>query len=179
MIQPSFKEDLAFVMNLIKLELQSKLEAQGHGRKGSSKLIDSMEVEIISTANFLVANMLMEDYYVFVEKGVKASRIPYRRGSGRRRSKYIDALIRHWQRKGLSRRAAKSAAFATANVHKKEGMPTKASFRFSRDGTRTGFLSSTLKNYEETAFRILERQTGNSVEMALTTFMIDLQQGIN
>lgn len=169
------KEDVGFAMSLLKLQLKSKLEAQGHGRRGVSKLIDSIDYEIESTATIMVAGMYMEDYYIFVEKGVKASRIPYYPGSGRKTSKYIQGLIRFWRlKKGLSPRAAKRAAFATANKHKKEGMPSRSSFKFSKDGTRLGFLDSTLKKYENQVFEILDRRIGDKVELAFTDILNDI-----
>ena len=166
------RDDVGYVMSLLKLELQAKLEAQGHGRRNTSKLIQSIEYEITATSNILVAGMYMEDYYVFVEKGVRASRIPYSRGSGRKTSKYIDALVRFWRfKKGLSPKEAKSAAFATANKHKKEGMPTRASFRYSKDGTRLGFLEITLNKFEPEVTKILERRIGNEVELTFTNIL--------
>ena len=158
------KETLAYVMSLMKLELQDKLEKQGHGRKGSSKLIDSMEYQIRGAALLYIADLLVEDYGIFVDKGVTSERIPYQEGSGKKTSKYIQGLIKFWLRKGLSAKNAKSAAFALAKKHKKEGMPTRSSFRFSKDGTRLGFLKTTVDGIEARLFEVLESNMAESFE---------------
>lgn len=169
-------EDVRYVMSLLKLELRSKLEQQGHGKRQKSSLIQSIDFDIQASANIIVASMYMNDYYVFVEKGVKASRIPYSPGrrSGKKTSKYIQGLVRFWRfKRGLQPKAALRAAFATANKHKKEGMPTRSSFRYSHDGTRLGFVDSTLSSYADKVFEILQRRTGNTVELTLTNILND------
>ena len=176
------QEDVAYVMSLLKLELKSKLEAQGHGSRNASKLIDSVEFDITASANILVAGMYLEDYYIFVERGVNASRIPYGgRGTGRGgTSKYIQALIRYWRlKRGLPEKEAKRAAFATANKHKEEGMPTRSSFRFSKDGTRLGFVESTLKTYESRVAEILEQRIGNNIDTTLTNILNQVAVNLN
>jgi len=157
-------------MSLLRLELQSKLQAQGRGSSKDSALSKSLEYEIKASANVLIASMYANEYWVYVENGVKASRIPYSRGPKRGgTSKYIQALIKFFRFKvGKSEKKATRLAFATANKHKKEGMPTRASFRFSRDGTRTGFVESTLKKHEDKVTEILERKFGSEYEIALT-----------
>ena len=173
------KEIVSFVMSFLKLELQKKLQDQGHGKKGSSKLIDSIDYEVKVLANFIVANMELEDYYIFVEKGVRASRIPYQRGSGKKTSKYIDALVKFFQRKvRLKLKDAKNAAFATANKHKKEGMPSRSSFRFSNDGTRLKFVETTLNKFEEQALEILEKEIGDGYEIAFTNMLNSFEQDL-
>jgi len=179
MLPTNLKEDLGFVMSLLKLELKDRLVVQGHGRRSTSKLISSIDFDIKVAATILVGSMYMEDYYVFVDKGVKASRIPYKRGGPQRggTSKYIQGLIRYFRlKRGLNPTEAKRAAFATANKHKQEGMPTRASFKYSRDGTRLGFLTDTLKKYDQDAVRILERRVGDSAELTLTTILNEIQK---
>lgn len=167
----TLRDDVGFVMSLIKLELQQRLEIQGHGVKGLSRLIDSMEFDITALSNVVIANMLMENYYRFVETGVKASRIPYTIGSRGRggTSKYIEGLIKFWQRKGLSPKEAKSAAFATATKHKREGMSTRNAYRFSKDGTRHGFVSDTIDKYEARIFELLQGRLGQTFEIFIET----------
>lgn len=175
LLDRGLKETLGLVMSLLKLELQSKLEAQGHGIRETSKLINSIEFDIKSVSTVLSAGMYLEDYYVFVEKGVSASRIPFYPGSGKRQSKYIRALISYWRfKRGLSDKAAFRAAFALANKHKKEGMPTRSSFSYSKDGTRLGFVDSTLKNYEQRAFELLQSSTLNKLELSLIDILKDV-----
>lgn len=167
-------ESVGYVMSLLKLELQSKLERQGYGNKTSSKLQQSMEYEVKAVATLIVAEMYMEDYYIYVEKPTPAERIPFGGNgrSGAKVSKYIQALFRFWKRrKGLSDKDALRASFATANIHKKEGRPSRGSLRYSKDGTRTGFIESTLAAYESKVFDILERRFGNTLEIGFTDLL--------
>ena len=52
----------------------------------------------------------------------------------------IKALTAWWKREGLVEKEAKSAAFATAFKHQKEGMPTVNSYAFSKNNRRLGQL---------------------------------------
>jgi len=165
--------NLTLAINLLKLELQTKLEKQGHGRKQTSKLISGIETEVRVMAFGAVADLFLEDYYIFLEKGVSASKIPFNPGSGRRTSKYIEALKMFFRRKGLGTKEAKRAAFATANKHKKEGMPTRASFRFSTDGTRLNFFSSTLNELEDKLIELITDGVNESVELAFNAIFDD------
>lgn len=174
------EDDLGFVMSMLKLELTSKLEAQG---RKNSNLAKNMDFEIEASANVLIASMYMDNYYIFLEKGVSAARIPYtRRNRGQGRggtSKYIQGLISFFRRKGLPTKEATSASFATANKHKSEGMPTRKSFRFSRDGTRLGFVESTLMKFEDDVVNILERRFGDAYEIALTNTLLEIADNLS
>ena len=143
------------IKNFVIIKLARELIAQGH--RGSSKLIDSLAgtvgkiqggFEIVITANH---------YYKFVDQGVRPSRVPYsgRRGRGGK-SQYIQALIAYFKKKGAA--DPKAAAFATAAKHKKEGMPTRASFRFSKTGKRTEFIDEMLKKHEDNIFDQMAEQ---------------------
>ncbi len=177
-LNKDLEKDLEYVMSLLKLELGSKLIAQGRATsQTSSELIKSIEPRIKSLAFLLVGEMYMNDYWIYVEKGVKGSKVPYGgRKTGKKVSKYIQALIGWFRlRRGLGQKQAKRAAFATANVHKKEGIPSRNSFRFSKDGTRLGFVDSTLKKYEQKIQDLMEERTGDSVEKAFFSILTDVQ----
>lgn len=177
-VSKSIFEAIQYVMSLIKLELQDKLQAQGHGVKGRSKLIDSMEWSIKRVATLYVADMLMEDYGVFVDKGVTAGRIPFNPGSGKKVSKYITGLYNFWLKKGLNSKEALSASFAVAKKHKKEGMPTRSSFRHSKDGTRLKFQTSTLEELDKRIFDILTDAVGNAGEVYMTTILNNFENSV-
>lgn len=170
-MKESIEQAIGYIMSLIKLELQTKLQLQGHGTKGSSKLIDTMEWSIKRVATLYVADFLMEEYGVFVDKGVTASRIPFNQGSGKKVSKYITGLYNFWLKKGLNAKEAKSASFALAKKHKKEGMPTRSSFRFSKDNSRLKFQQTTLLNIEDRIFSLLEDNLGKSFEIHVITLL--------
>ena len=108
-------------------------------------LLNSISYKITQTADSIITDFYLNNYGNIVDFGVRANRIPYRRGSGAKKSKYIDGLINYFQSNVLSDAESKRAAFATANVHKQDGMPTKASSRFSRTGERTGFITDAIK----------------------------------
>lgn len=154
-------------------DLQSELKGQGYVNSG--KLYESMELEIRATSSGSVALLKLENYYHWVDQGVKAANIPFggssggrnRRSGGSGKSKFIEALIKFWKSKGLSENNAKSAAFATARKQKKEGRPTQASVRFAPNGRRLKFFSDTVEenknteNFENKVVKLVERKWEN------------------
>ncbi|MCS6930524.1 MAG: hypothetical protein NZM43_13635, partial [Saprospiraceae bacterium] len=132
------KQALEQQMRILRDLLAKELAEQGHRNTGA--LERSLTYEVKREGDKVVGAMMANIYAIYLEFGVPANRIPYTPGSGAKRSKYIQGLITYFTTKGLNPSEAKSAAFATANVHKREGMPTRASFNFSSNGRRTGFL---------------------------------------
>lgn len=113
---------------------RGELIAQGHRLTGN--LVNSFEQTIMFVSGSIKAEVFVADYGLIIDSGVKPSRIPYNRGSGARTSKYIEALIEYWRKRGLNELNAKRAAFATAAKQKREGMPTRDSYRYSTNGRR-------------------------------------------
>jgi len=140
MIQEILLSQIGKATELFREKLREELKAQGHSNTG--KLEKSIAYDIELKAEKIIVSLFMNTYGIFVDTGVKSSRIPYsgRTGLGGR-SKYIDGLISYFRTKGLNERDAKGAAFATANKHKQEGMPTRNSYRYSSNGRRTGFVN--------------------------------------
>ena len=137
-------------------EFRKELIDQGH--KLTGKLIQSIRSEVKEMQTAVEGLIYFEDYYTYLETGVPASKIPYGgRSSGAKTSKYIAALIDYWRLRGKSDKEARSAAFATANKHKQEGMPTKASYSFSKNNRRTGFLSHVVKTNKSLLEDLLEK----------------------
>ncbi len=130
---------------LIVDELRRQYRLQGHNLTG--KLIASIEQKVTLTVTGAKVQVLIVDYGVIINNGTPASRIPYTPGSGRGgTSKYIQGLQNFARlRMGLNAREALSVAFAIAKKQSKEGMPTKGSFRFSKNGKRTGAIEDTLE----------------------------------
>lgn len=148
---------LAELINFLIKDLKSELKGQGYINSG--KLYESMELEIKATSSGSIALLKLENYYRWVDQGVKAENIPYggsnggrnrRSGGGNGRSKFIEALIKFWKSKGLSENKAKSAAFATARKQKKEGRPTQASWRFAPNRRRLNFFTDTVEENKNT-----------------------------
>jgi len=159
-------EGLEAGMKKLQTNMRGELKAQGHYNTG--KLHDSIVYKIETIGDKVTATMESEDYGLVMEFGVTASNIPYTRGSGAPRSKYIQGLISFFESKGLGESEAKGAAFATANKHKQEGLPTRASFAFSTNGRRTGFASTTLEKDIDEVARMIEEVTGMRIQLNLS-----------
>jgi len=76
-----FKNQIEKVNDVLIEQFRKKLKAQGHFNTG--KLSDSIydEIDIIGTT--IVSSFYYEDYGTFIDKGIAANRIPYRRGSAK------------------------------------------------------------------------------------------------
>lgn len=61
----------------------------------------------------------------------------------------VQELIKYFLLRGLSPMNANAAAFLTRKKHLKEGMPTKASSRFSKTGIRIQFMDRVWKSNEQ------------------------------
>jgi hypothetical protein len=152
-----------------------RTELKGQGYVNSGKLYESMELEIKATLSGSVALLKLENYYHWVDQGVKAENIPFggsnggrnRRSGKKGKSKFIEALIKFWKSKGLSETNSKKAAFATARKQKKEGRPTQASYRFAPNGRRLKFFTDTVddnkntENFEGKVIKLVERKFDN------------------
>lgn len=164
------------LVDVVAPEIEKTFRAQGHNLTG--KLIRSIEVQVNQTGGgvFLVTtgNVLYEEYGRFVETGVKSNRIPYGRKTGKKVSKYIQGLIGYFEKRGLSGREAKSAAFATAKVHAREGMPTKASRRFSSTGERTGFTLRASEASEPRFIQLFENKAESVIALRIEQPFRDL-----
>lgn len=131
-------------------DIKSELRLQGHVNTG--ELIKSVQSGVINKTDGADLEIEMNDYHVFVEHGVKAGRIPFggRSKAGRGGvSKYIQGLINYFISKGKSKEEAKRAAFATAHKHKDEGMPTKNSYKYSKNGRRLEFINEGTKSTKQ------------------------------
>lgn len=156
-LKDSIVEQVGLLMSQIKLRIRAELEAQGHVLTG--KLRDSIDFEIEQKPNLIRALLYMEDYGESIDQGIPAANIPFSGVGGGGTSQYIQGLFSFWLLKGLSSDEALSAAFATANKQKQEGMPTRDSFFHSSNGRRTGFFSDTLLELEDEIASL-----GNSME---------------
>lgn len=144
-------------------------KAQGHNLTGSA--IKQMETMVKFQINTLIIEGLIPDYMAYNNSGVNAERIPYYPGSGNKTSKYIDGLMRYAkQRFGASDKESKSIAFAIASKHKKEGMPTKASAKYSSTGKRTGFIETALDKNSQKFIELIENAIKYSVEVTIESY---------
>lgn len=132
-----------------------KKEITDQGHKASGKLLESIEIVIEETPTGFIGKILMEDYSIILDRGVRAGNVPYRAGSGAKKSKYIDALI-EWIKiikPSLQAKERKSFAFAIAKTAKKQGHPTKGSFKYSKNKRRREWskyaIDQNLESFEE------------------------------
>ena len=118
------KEGLNNAIQLIVKEARNNLVQQGHVMTGELK--NSVGGMVKSEADGLVAEISFLKYGLAQDTGIKAGKIPYSRGSGASRSKYIQGLIKFVKMKIESNeKKAKGIAFAIAQTHKRKGMHTK------------------------------------------------------
>jgi hypothetical protein len=131
-------------VNVLIDEIRSELAGQGHNLTGS--LSRSLTAKVFTEANSLIAEVEMLAYGKVQNDGVKASRIPFGRASSGnigRTSLFIQALQKWVKDRGIQQNDALALriAFAIAKTMKKEGMPTRGSKKFSKNGRRKGFLN--------------------------------------
>jgi hypothetical protein len=142
---------------------------QGHELTGSA--VKQMETMVRMEINTLIIEGFVPDYMAINNSGVTAARIPYTPNSGRPPSKYISGLIDYVQRRmGKSEKEAKSIAFAIASKHKKEGMPTKTSAKYSKTGKRTGFIEQALDKNSQKFVELIENAITFSVEATIESY---------
>ena len=154
---------------LAMMVVANEWKAQGHNLTGSA--IKQMETMVQFQINTLIVEGLIPDYMAINNSGVKAERIPYYPGSGRKESEYIKGLMRYAkQRFGASDKESKSIAFAIASKHKKEGMPTKASAKYSSTGKRTGFIETALDKNSQKFIELIENAIKYSVEVTIESY---------
>lgn len=138
-----------FQSALDKLAQYGKEEIIQQGRDSSGRVIASIEGKIVSKEiGNIIGAILVADYGLIVDSGVDAKDVPFSGTGGGGRSKYIGALLK-WAaiiKPSLSLQERKSFVFATAYTHKKEGIPSKGSYRFSKNGRRTGWIKYGLED---------------------------------
>ena len=143
--------------------------AQGHELSGSA--VKQMETVIREEIATIVIEGYIPDYMAINNSGVTADRIPYTPNSGNKTSKYISGLIDYVKRRmGKSDKEAKGIAFAIASKHKREGMPTKASVKYSSTGRRTGFIEQALEKSSPKFIELIENAITFSVEATIESY---------
>lgn len=142
------KQILLKVDSYIKKSLAVELKQQGHYLTGS--LEHSIQGNLQDISNGASLEGTVADYGYILDAGTKPNKIPYQERSGAKTSKYISALIEYFKlRKGLNEKEARGAAFTTAKVHKREGMPTRNSYSYAQNNERKQFINRTNKAIEK------------------------------
>ena len=146
------------VMQLMQGRFRDSLKAQGHVNRGN--LSESIQYKIEVSGDIGIGKMELAGYGIYVNVGVKSGRVNYP----------IQVMIDWWQDRGLSEREATSAAWATRAVHKREGIPTRASARFSETGDRLGFVEAAVEQSLEEIGALIEQQYGSVIELNFSEF---------
>jgi hypothetical protein len=146
-------------------------ELQGH-KMNESKFERELEAEVYSEGNTKGVRGLGVGYARFVNVGVSADRIPFGgRKTGAKTSAYIQGLIKYvLNRMGIGGAQGISIAFAIANAHKEQGMPTwkggksgRGSYAYTKTGKRTEFIEEAFKKGEKEIDEIVEGELSNYV----------------
>ncbi len=140
---------------LILISMRQVLQLQGH--KLSGALERSLRFEVKQDKGTLSIVFFGLQYGIFIDKGVSPNRIPFGgRRTGRRRSLYIQGLQRFAQKRFLvNKKEALRIAFAIARKHKREGLPTLASFKFSQTGERKNWIERSTQKERAQLNRII------------------------
>ena len=153
-------EDL---LNAFIVEIRKQYALQGHILTG--RLANSMRYEITQEDVRLIGKIFMEEYGLDLNNGVRAKAIPF--GNNQAARDYRAGLMRFWMLRGLSFAGAKRAAYFTHKKHREEGMPTKASSRFSKNGKRVGALDDAIKAKQEATFDALEKRIAKTTKLSI------------
>lgn len=130
----------------LNLKLVDELRDQGHYLTGSLERSINGSYRVINGNRKTEANGYALDYAIKLDSPQHEFRnLPS-----------VGELVRYFILRGLPIMEAKRAAVATRKKHEKEGMPTKASSRFSKTGVRTEFINRTWKNNEQKIDSMIE-----------------------
>lgn len=125
------------VAEIVLLAVRNELEQQGHNMTGA--LSNSIQYQIKAEATKVMIEYSLYDYGMVQNYGIKPENIKIGRG-------LIDGLTKFVERRiGKSGKEATSIAFAIAKKMKKEGMPTKNAFGYSKNGRRLNWIDEGLK----------------------------------
>jgi len=139
--------DIEHLQHVISEVLLNEWEAQGHSMSG--KIVKEIEYQVKQETNKLILSGFMYPYGSIVAAGTPSSKIPFSGRTGRGgHSLYIEALQSYVKNRMniQDEKKSLSVAFAIAHTQKNEGMPTKASYRFSSNGRRKDWVEGGLKN---------------------------------
>ena len=142
---------------LLQTEIRDELIQQGH--KATGNLIDSVKVH--ATDFQIIGESIF--YGEYVERGRKAKekRVP------------IDALIQWIEDKNFSvanDAEKKSIAFAIQAKIYKEGIPTKNSMKYSKNGRRQKYLSTVLDNNKDKIRTYINNYVSDKIDIILTNY---------
>lgn len=146
------------VMNKLREDIKKELIDQGHKNTGNFE--KNIDIVVTTTKNTVIASMYMPDYWKTLEEGLTTDQVRSLTG-------HVEALTKYFVSKSNPITQARNIAILTRNRHLREGLPTRASYRFSKNGRRTGFLSISVAKNMDSFREIMESQSSKGVEAAL------------
>lgn len=170
------KQQIERLKKTFKEVLVQEWKDQGHDLTG--EFVQQLEIRVEELAGSLKLEAWILKYGAYLEFGVKPGRIPYQRGSGAGNSLYISGLIDYVQKRMNIRSIseAKSVAFAIAETHKKKGMPTPASSRFSKSGQRTNWITAAMVENKDLIIQLAREYARTTVEVQLSHILAKWQK---
>lgn len=152
------------ITSILLKRLQDELVKQGH--KATGKLLASIRVDLTNDGGSPSITGSFEDYGIFLDTGVRNVR------PGRA---YIEALTKWLRAIGVRGGNAQlvSIAFAIRAAHLKEGIPTRASKRFSRSRgqRRIGWMTEALNDAEASITREIDDTYLAEIEFTVDNFV--------
>lgn len=163
-----------FKENLSKKLLQTWTD-QGHYMNGA--IIETMEFVVNETDKYIDIIGMINKYGAYIEAGVKKNKIPFSGTGGHGgKSLYIQALARYAQLKmHVSEEESLGVAFAIAYTQKREGMPTKGSYAFTKTGKRTMWIQETLKSNKDLISQFILDNFGTLLGLQIDNMILDKQ----
>lgn len=156
-------EILEAVIRLALDALAIHWRTQGHELTGN--LIRKIEPVVRKRARSIDIEVYMPIYGPVRNVGIRPERVPFRRGSGARRSKFIEGLKRYAMlRMGASRRDAERIAFAIATKRKKEGFPG------------SGWLDDATGEIDTQAAELISLSVDETLRATITDFIASQNQ---
>lgn len=165
-VKKTFEEFANYVIEKAKSNLKKD------GKNASGKLYDSLDFEFKQNANSIEFDFFAEDYWKFVDKGVKgktssakAPNSPYQFGSGTGKKGGLRASIDKWViRKGLTNTRNEKGQF----INRKQMVSMISSAIYNRGLETTEFFS---KPFDE-AFKQLPDEILEAYGQDLNKFLI-------
>ena len=140
------KKTLNKVADLLNKKLVAELKDQGHYLTGALERSITGAFRVIEKSKETELNGYALVYAQDLETGQPSSgRLPT-----------VIELQKYFMLRGLSQREALGAAINTAKKQAKEGMPTKASSRFSKTGERKHFIQRTWNENQQKVDSLME-----------------------
>lgn len=172
--------DIQKLENVLTKVLAEEWEAQGHKMTGA--ITDTIEYVVKQEATMLTLSGFMNFYGNILAAGTPANRIPFSGRSGRGgTSAYIAALQNYAkQRMNISgEKESLSVAFAIAHKQKKEGMPTKGSYKYSSTGKRLDWIEEAFKKNEDRISEVIRTMAYDTIKINLDVLLNRWQIELN